>query len=472
MNDSIIDFLCNTLDMHHNSVEYLINNAPDRYKVYKIPKRKAGEFRVIAQPTKELKLVQKLILDKILHGYMCNECATAYIKGKGIKDNLLPHLDSKFLLKMDFKDFFPSIKPKDFINGLKKCLGIELSREEQLVIAKLFFWRNKKTGSLELSIGAPSSPMISNFVMHEFDEAMQEFCMALSVNYTRYADDLCFSSIKPEQLKIVERYVLKLVKELISPKLTINSEKTVHVSKKQSRFVTGLVISNDGEISLGREKKRLYKSMVHRYVLGKLDKADQQKLCGFIAYANSVEPTYVMRLKKRYSPEVIEKLLHSKKEKYKFKGDNELESMELDLSLAISDYKIKNYERALVRLDDILGKEITYPDYRILNVYSHSYYLKIAILGSRKYGDLERSISILQEYKLFISDNSVTMLSIRYLVRAYISILRFSINLSGSYSSELYSELRELLKEYHQDFEVRRAGVSFNNYLVKLDLQD
>src|SRR6266850_6670962 len=88
----------------------LIRSAPRRYKVYQIPKRAPGQFRTIAQPAREVKRLQYWVMQYLLDGFAVHPAATAYRRGQNIADNARQHVHSRFLLKLDFVDFFPSIK--------------------------------------------------------------------------------------------------------------------------------------------------------------------------------------------------------------------------------------------------------------------------------------------------------------------------------------------------------------------------
>ena len=91
----------------------LIATAPERYKVYKIPKRTPGEFRTIAHPARELKFVQRWLIKRVLCTLPVHSAAMAYRKDTSILDNAVQHAKHRYLLKMDIQDFFPSIKPSD-----------------------------------------------------------------------------------------------------------------------------------------------------------------------------------------------------------------------------------------------------------------------------------------------------------------------------------------------------------------------
>ena len=286
---------------------WLIRSAPRRYKVYQIPKRKPGQFRTIAQPAREVKSLQYWVMKNVLNTLPVHPTATAYREGKSIADNAHPHRNGSFLLKLDFTDFFPSIKARDFEGYLKKKL-VDFESGDIQALSRILFWKPKNTKKFCLSIGAPSSPLVSNILLFEFDERVAKFCSKHGIMYTRYADDLSFSANVSSKLREAEHFIAKLCKEIRSPKLTLNSEKLVRVSKKQARRITGLVITNDAKVSLGHDKKRQIRASVHHFVTGRLNEEESLKLRGMLAYVKSVEPSFLARLKKKYGPEAIRRV--------------------------------------------------------------------------------------------------------------------------------------------------------------------
>lgn len=282
----------------------IVRSAPRRYKVYQIPKRTPGKFRTIAQPAKEVKALQYWVIDNFLNQFSVHAAATAYREGLSIADNARPHIHGRFLLKLDFKDFFPSIMARDFRTFLRRR-KVVLEDGEMEALERILFWKPKGTNHLCLSIGAPSSPMLSNLLLADFDSQVTKICSARGVAYTRYADDISFSADASAKLAEVERAVVRLCARQSSPKLTINPEKIVRVSKRQARRVTGLVLTNEAKVSLGREQKRRIRATVHHFVTGKLNEEQARELRGMLAYVKSVEPKFLTRLRKKYGLQAI-----------------------------------------------------------------------------------------------------------------------------------------------------------------------
>lgn len=286
----------------------LISTAPRRYKVYQIPKRTPGKFRTIAHPARELKLVQRWLAKNVLTQLPVHSAATAYQPGTSILDNARAHVSQRYLLKLDIKEFFPSIKPDDLLKHCQRHFP-NLTEKDQYVLTQILFRRNKEKKQLELSIGAPSSPLISNSVFYEIDEEISAYCSPNGILYTRYADDLSFSTDQPHLLAKVPDIVAKILRHAEYPKLKLNTEKTVHSSTKHRKQVTGLVLTPDRRVSVGREKKRTVKALIHRYLLGELTADQAMKLKGQLAFIQSVEPTFVESLKSKYGADSLQRLI-------------------------------------------------------------------------------------------------------------------------------------------------------------------
>ena len=153
----------------------LIRSAPHRYKVYQVRKRAPGQFRTIAQPAKEVKALQYWVMNNLLDKFEVHPAATGYRKGRSIAHNARPHTRGRFLLKLDFTNFFPSLKARDLRLFLRKE-RTELDNANVDALCRILFWKPRGTQDLCLSIGAPSSPMLSNILLNEFDLKVAEFC--------------------------------------------------------------------------------------------------------------------------------------------------------------------------------------------------------------------------------------------------------------------------------------------------------
>jgi retron-type reverse transcriptase len=308
----IIQELSTLLSVDVPQLRKYIVTSPYRYKVYRIPKRNNKGVRIIAQPAKELKYLQRIVCDKYLSSLPVHSACTAYRKNISIKDNALEHVHNNYLLKMDFHDFFPSITPKDLIRHINSHLDWDDSDEDNLIIERLFFYSQERGTELKLSIGAPTSPFLSNTIMYGFDSKISEICKKEKISYTRYADDISFSTNRKNILFDFKDIVIKVLKDCEYPKIKINSDKTVFLSRKGNMHITGIVLSNDKKISLGRNKKRYIKSLVHRVVINNITDEERIYLSGFLSFCASIEPDFIERLKMKYGEETMSDLMGKK----------------------------------------------------------------------------------------------------------------------------------------------------------------
>jgi RNA-directed DNA polymerase len=284
----------------------IAKTAPKRYKVYEIPKRSGGS-RTICHPSRELKLLQYVFLREILCDLPVHQSATAYKKGSSIKQNAMLHAQSRVVLKLDFESFFPSINTRAWSAFVTKAFA-GWTKDDIRFSKQVLFWGAGTTKPVCLSIGAPTSPIISNAMMYAFDELMHEYATEHELVYSRYADDIAISSRSFLNKDAAISHVTTTIRELKLPILRLNAPKTKLVTKASSRRVTGIILNNDGRISLGRERKRSISAMVHKAIMGVLEGDKLAHLSGLLSFAADVEPTFIETLQRKYGTVNILKL--------------------------------------------------------------------------------------------------------------------------------------------------------------------
>lgn len=306
--------ISNELAIPEHLLERIIQRAPYSYKVYSIPKKSTGR-RTIAQPAKETKYIQQWLIHNVFNQLPIHDAATAYKLGASIKKNALAHANNNFISKFDFKTFFTSIKEDHLRSHFIRHLSDLLSEDDINDILRVCCIRLHSNEPLCLSIGAPSSPVLSNSIMHGFDLEVTSWCEKNGFIYTRYADDLTFSTNAKETSSKVEPALRNIIRKLEYPLLRFNRKKTIHLSKKNQRRVTGLVLTNEGKVSLGRSRKREISALIHKYSHNSLDEKEIFRLQGLLAFAKDVEPLFISRMRKKYGHIIIETLLKKRKPK-------------------------------------------------------------------------------------------------------------------------------------------------------------
>ena len=219
-----------------------ICNSPEKhYRRYYI-KDKRGKFRKIEEPDYYLALIQDRIRRSFLDRYPVSGFATAYHRGSKITYNAAPHVSRKYLLKMDLSDFFGHVT-EDMVYR-KVFSKAPFSRDIAKKLTKLC------TLDRVLPQGASTSPALSNLVMTDFDEYMGHWCMRRGVSYTRYSDDLTFSSDEP-LYPVFKRARYRLEKMGFE----INEEKTHFITSRTRQQVTGIVVNEKINISSDYRRK-------------------------------------------------------------------------------------------------------------------------------------------------------------------------------------------------------------------------
>ena len=297
-------------------LDYILRSAPYRYKVYTINKKSGNGKRVIAQPAKEVKAIQYWIINNLLNGLRQHGCAYAYTKNRSIKDNAQAHISNSYLIKLDFENFFNSIKDDDFIHFCSDSQLSSLNNSDIQYLLRALFWAPNRNDKLCLSIGAPSSPLLSNLIMFNFDSTLHDYCHMMNLTYTRYADDITISTNNKNIHRSIIYHVERILKGLAYPKLKINKNKTILASKANRRIITGLILSNEDKISLGRDRKRLISAMIHHVITKPYDLEKAAQLRGLLAFANDVEPDFLERMKTKYGESEVTAIMKGVQDAY------------------------------------------------------------------------------------------------------------------------------------------------------------
>jgi RNA-directed DNA polymerase len=296
----LIEYLSKNMLLDPSYIKSVAVTASKRYKKATI-KKKDGSDRLIFQPSRELKAMQRVINKDILCKLPMHASVYSYKIGTNLRDHILAHKNGNFITRLDFKNFFNSINKEDvikFISDNKNFLGTDWNDTDTNLLVMLACFRGT------LTIGASTSPTLSNCICYQLDNKLSVLCRELRVVYSRYADDLYFSTNEPNVLFGMPQQVIKIVRSIDYPRnLWLNTKKTIHTSKKRLRKVTGLVLTPDGKVSIGRNKKREIRSRIHNW--DNLEEDARLSLKGYLAFVSSVEPNLINRLCMKFGSDKI-----------------------------------------------------------------------------------------------------------------------------------------------------------------------
>lgn len=231
----------NLSDNEKLNVLYSIVNNRKKYYTKKYILKKYGTRRELLIPNSYLKSIQKKILHNILEGLKPSIYVHSYLKNKTINDNAKPHVKAKIILKLDIKDFFSSI---DFEMLYRIIPNSIFPKSVKTLLLNLCLYDNY------LPQGAPTSPMLSNLVLRDFDNYIGEYSKKFNINYTRYADDLTFSGdFNPYKLKNkVEAFLNEM-------SFNLNNKKTKIITNAKRQIITGVVVNEKLNVPSSYKRK-------------------------------------------------------------------------------------------------------------------------------------------------------------------------------------------------------------------------
>lgn len=221
-----------------------VKGTDNCYKTFEIPK-KAGGTRAICAPSEELKTIQKRLAD-CLWDYQKDiwgkesihpNLSHGFIKGKSIFSNASIHKNKRYVLNLDLVDFFNTIHFGRVCGYFEKNRYFRLAHEAAVTLAQLTCYK----GSLPQ--GAPSSPIITNLICQVLDFHLLKIAKDFHADYTRYADDLTFSTNDHAFLNNYERFLSRITLEIERNGFSVNTQKTRLQFRNSKQIVTGLVVN-------------------------------------------------------------------------------------------------------------------------------------------------------------------------------------------------------------------------------------
>ena len=280
------------------------SDAPTRthYVTFEIPKKSGGTRRLSA-PHQKLAAAQHWILTSILNLLAVHECAHGFIARRSVLTNAQPHVGATVVINADLSDFFPTITfPR--VEGMFRKVGYSPAVATILALLCTECPRQKlqldettyyaATGSRALPQGACTSPAISNQIAMKLDRRMAAMARKLDWNYTRYADDLTWSTSGEVTPSI--GYVLARMRHIVEDEgFELNHGKTRVQRRSQRQSVTGVVVND--QMSVPRETIRQLRAILHNAKKTGLDAQNRDQhphfrewLAGMIGWIGMVNP--------------------------------------------------------------------------------------------------------------------------------------------------------------------------------------
>lgn len=237
-----------------------------RYRSFTVKKRRGGE-RQIHEPQSGLKVILQKLNRVLLAVYRPRACVQGFLPDRSIARNAQVHQGQRWVLNVDLKDFFPSIH-FGRVRGMLMAKPYGLPRNVATVIAQLCCHMGV------LPQGAPTSPVISNMVAARLDRDLERLSRRARCRYTRYADDITFSSgerVFPSILATREQGASGGLTAVGAPLTQLIEENDFEINHSKVRLqrsderqtVTGLTVNDFPNVS--REYTRRIRALLYAW---------------------------------------------------------------------------------------------------------------------------------------------------------------------------------------------------------------
>jgi RNA-directed DNA polymerase len=267
------------LDVSYDRLVYHLYKVPEnlKYQEFSVPK-KSGDPRIISAPATALKILQRKLSQVLYSVYEPKAAVHGFVPSRSILTNAKQHRNKRFVLNIDLKDFFNSIH-FGRVRGIFMAPPYKLPEEVATVLAKICCYSGK------LPQGAPTSPIVSNMVCPRMDSQLRLLAKEFRCTYTRYCDDITFSTNLPnfpkeiaytnteeDKLKILVGE--RLISVIQNNGFEINENKVRLQHKTEHQEVTGLTVNQFPNVK--RDYVRKISSMLHAWDKFGLDSVEQK----------------------------------------------------------------------------------------------------------------------------------------------------------------------------------------------------
>ncbi len=180
--------IANLLDVTYNNLIYFVyrTNPKRRYSSFEV-KKKNGKTRKISAPSPNIKILQQKLNQALQAVYNPKPSVHGFVNKRSVVTNATKHIGKKYVFNIDLKDFFPTIN-FGRVRGMFMNKPYNLPRKVSTVLAHICCYNR------ELPQGAPTSPIISNMICGKLDSQLQKLASKYRCTYSRYADDITFST--------------------------------------------------------------------------------------------------------------------------------------------------------------------------------------------------------------------------------------------------------------------------------------
>ena len=288
---AMFDWLCD-----RKGLERFISDEPLRNYRYQWIRKRGGRARLIEAPKPVLKNIQRRLLDEVFSFIPTHEAAHGFCRSRSIKSFVSLHCGQNTVLRMDLKDFFPSINPCRFRSLLMTCGYAEevaetltsfcVNRVPTSVFSGFPFPENWQAKHEQMVLlrqahfpqGAPTSPHIANVCAYRFDCRLSGLAQWAGVSYARYADDLLFSGDQ-DFARRADKFAIYVGAIALEEGFEVNTHKTRVMSSSTRQSAGGVVLNQKPQTP--RRDYDLLRAILHRCVVNGPSSENREQVPNF-----------------------------------------------------------------------------------------------------------------------------------------------------------------------------------------------
>jgi RNA-directed DNA polymerase len=308
--------------MYHGKYDFddfLNCDVSENYKNFELGDPFKNKKRKISNPNKKLKAYHKF-LNLFLFEYLPinKDVVFSYRKGFSVYDSVRRHAGSRNFFQADLTDFFKNIESSNIAKVILENGSMSPISDIDLYLGRII---DLICVDDSLPAGFPTSPIVSNVCLFEFDNVLNSYCVQQGLIYTRYSDDIIVSGIEKFNHVEVAEKMESILKDLFGDGLKMNKEKSKYTWVGKKIKLLGMVVLPDGKITVDIKFKNKIEVLLHFYIHDKekfLDKIEMRgnmkdaeaKLSGYLNYINTIDSSYLDKLRKKYGTTIVDMFFH------------------------------------------------------------------------------------------------------------------------------------------------------------------
>lgn len=239
-------------------------------------RKRSGGWRNFAEPAEPLKEAQRVLLREVWEHFSVHDAAHGYVTGRSALTNAAAHAGARVVVKLDLRDFFPSISSRR-IRSFLISRGYESNAAELLALLATC---PERDDSRRLAQGAPTSQTIANVLCWRLDTRLTGLASSQAYIYTRYSDDLTFSWHEPEPPDTGE--LIRCVRRIVCAEgFSLSNKTSVIRATSEEAAVTGVVVG--ARQRAPRHLRRRLRAVAHKASVGRSPVEAARELARYMA---------------------------------------------------------------------------------------------------------------------------------------------------------------------------------------------